>query len=962
MSNKKPKIKIYRSHNYSSSPLPDLKSSENRNSYKISLLNLNDSYQKLDSSKLSQSLNSVLPQIPQAKKASHLLDKHHSSTLSKRKLPKGNQSPSFSYYFSPKKDMSVPFKDVKVFFDEDNKKNIDIQRLEEILKKQDFIKQKRDHIYKFEPNIKPKLYQSILHISLLLKIFNEEFLTKCFDNNEESKVTGMEKIYEIERSFYKVYEDFVLEINDFQRSLSDSKQNQLVLEQKLEKLLNERSEIDKKSKKIVVKTTPSDKEMGFLLFENTKLEMEVQKLQEKLKIFENYDVGPIMKELEMVKFQSTENIKQLQYELNIFKGKDDGHQNLINYYKNSITKLEKEVKHWIATSGENQKIVDKLTEKYENLKNVANKYRELYLMEYEEISMLNAKKYEGSLVLHDMQDKIKLLSFKIDKLTVQKGDNVNENDYKNDLNMLSTFSDFFSENLYKKLTKDNPISLQLLSNISIKAPNITNTRSYESNSTHPSFLKRLNFLKAPFFKLIEHRFKTSSYAFKANKKPHFNELLSKIRGIFDSKYNEFLYFSDAKLYTSFPDFVYSWLGRYEIDFLLKKIKKADITAYNVNLDDIRIQFLLDLTNPKIEKLWECSTFCEFFEEKISLDELYFYLHCRNLLFKGPQLKYTSAFFELIHYVPFQRAEELIDLIMHKYDVTIKSTVKGKMSEKSKRKGAKSYIDSAFVLRVLLEYYRLERIDKYYLLEELFNSKLHKEDDKETVSYENFKKILQFNWPQVTDLECCELFRECWGVGQGTVNAEVFFVVANENKFFIKTLKVPSIMSFEENPKEINPYESIRNKFYELFNMVKDKIQGVEEIISGFGLEMLDEKFRKMVKIIQAEFQMPSEEFKEKFISNFSLDFEYLLNGILKIAYSGHILRNSLNEIKFLRNNNEFKTIREEILEIRKEDTLREIKENVYARKIQKKLKAKIAIAQKPGRKIEQVVKMTKKNV
>jgi len=32
---------------------------------------------------------------------------------------------------------------------------------------------------------------------------------------------------------------------------------------------------------------------------------------------------------------------------------------------------------------------------------------------------------------------------------------------------------------------------------------------------------------------------------------------------------------------------------------------------------------------------ECVTFKEFLEENFAHDELFFYLHCRNILFKGP---------------------------------------------------------------------------------------------------------------------------------------------------------------------------------------------------------------------------------------------------------------------------------------------------------------------------------------
>jgi len=949
--------KSQRGSNFSTSPLPQMKSSDKKNSIKISLLKLNDSFVKPpdSSAKLSKSLNSQLPQISKVKKPQAFLDKPQK--LNRKSILESNQSPSYSMYFSPSRDhnASATFKDAKSLFDEENKKKIDKARYDEIQKKREFLRTKREYIYKFEPNLKPKIYQGALHITLLLKSYNEDFILKSFENTDDAKFQALERICDIETCFYKIYEDFTGELVELKENLFDSEQYKLLLSQKLEKI---QSEYEEKLRKNTRKETPKDKEIGYLLFENSKLEMEIQKINERLKVFENYDAGPLMKELELLKLHSEEKIKSLQYELNILQGKDDGHQNLINFYKNNINKLEKDVKHWILTSGENQKIIDRLTEKQEIMKNSLNKFREVSMMQNEEISSLMAKKHDNSVIQHDLLEKIKQLNLKIDKITIQKGDNVNESDYKGDLAIISTLSDFFNENLFQKITKNNPISNHLLSGVSHKAPNIAPVRSYESSATHPTALRKYNFLKAPFFKLIEHRFKTMNYSLKVSKKPNFHELLAKIRGVFDSKYNEFLYFSEPKLLTTFPDFVYSWLGKYEVDYTFHQVKKMDPFNYNNNLDDTRIQFLVELTNPKIEKLWECSTFCEFLEEKFSLDELYFYLHCRNLLLKGPQLQYLSAFFDLIHFVSFERAEMMVDLIMHKYDISIKSTIKSKLSEKAKRKGPHTFIDSAFVLRVLLEYYRLERVDKFNLLDELFNSKMHKDDDKDTVSFENFKKILQFNWPQLTDLETAELFRETWGIGQGSVNAESFFAVANENKFFIKTIKMPSVMTFEEVLQSKNPYEKIRADFFDIYGIIKDKIEGIENIISSFGLEMIDEKFRKMIKIVQSEFQMPSEEMREKFISHFALEFNHLLNLILKIAKCGNILEDPLNELKLLGNKENFKEIALVVKEIGKEETLREIRENVIARKIQKKLKMKIKKPQ--GQSAAQVVKSVKK--
>lgn len=920
MSTNKSKLasfKANRASHLSSSPLPSL-----RPEIKLSLIKINSSTLSQDT---SARISQLLPPIPKFKPPLERLQK----SLKKSLL--SSQSPTYSPYFTPQKELA--FKNVKI--------QLDSKRLDEIQKKRDIVRSKRELINHFEPSLPPKLYQIVLHMSLLLKSLNEESITEK-ENYEESHILFLDKSVEIEAMFFKIYEEFLTEYKEGTLKVLGSKKTILELMQKVDKLQSENDGLEKKIMKGKLKATPGEKDVGFLMFENSKLEMEVEKLKERLKQFEIYDVGHIIKELEVVKMASEEKIRVVQYELNLLKGKDDNHQNLINFYKNSINKLEKEVKHWIQASGENQKIIDRLTEKNEQFQLSCSQYRELYLMENEELLMFRQKKQETSLFVHDLQEKIRVLNIKIDKLTIQKGDNVDETSYKNDLTIISTLAEIYTEHKFRRLTKDNPISNRLMSDATMKAPKLTNTRTYESAVTHPVFLRKFNFLKAPFFKLIEHRFKTTNYSVKNNKKPNFHELLSKIRGIFDSKFNEFLLFSDPKLFSNFPDFIYSWLGKYEINYTNHKINKIDIFSSNINIDDLRIQFLLDLTDPKVEKLWECSTFCDFFEEKLSLDELYFYLYCRNLLFQGPQLQSLSAFFDLIHYIPFERAEMVIDLIMQKYDITLKSTIKSKLSEKSKRKGRKIFIDSAFTLRILLEYYRLERVDKFYLLEELFSSKLHKEDEKETVNFENFKKIIQFNWPQITDLETAELFRESWGIGQGSVNSESFFAVANENKFFIKTLKLPSLMIFDENMDKFikNPYDTVRSVFFEQFSLIKQRIEILEGVISGLGLEILEERFRRMMKSIYSDFQMPTEEMREKYISHFMNEFLYLVHSVLKILNSGEIMQDPLKEVEFLSKKEQFKSLSEKIREIWKEDILREIRENTIAKKIQKMVKGK----------------------
>jgi len=61
-------------------------------------------------------------------------------------------------------------------------------------------------------------------------------------------------------------------------------------------------------------------------------------------------------------------------------------------------------------------------------------------------------------------------------------------------------------------------------------------------------------------------------------------------------------------------------------------------------------------------MWEYHTFLEFLNEKMALDDLVYFLHCRNLLYKGPQTNHPNAFNSRVHYVSVRQANGLVDVM------------------------------------------------------------------------------------------------------------------------------------------------------------------------------------------------------------------------------------------------------------------------------------------------------------
>jgi hypothetical protein len=195
---------------------------------------------------------------------------------------------------------------------------------------------------------------------------------------------------------------------------------------------------------------------------------------------------------------------------------------------------------------------------------------------------------------------------------------------------------------------------------------------------------------------------------------------------------------------------------------------------------------------------------EFLFEQNSPDDLYFYLTCRNMVFRGPCLGNKSATFEVVQYIALEHAEFVVDTVMSKYDSNNLLQVKRVLREKAKRKILTSNrltIDAYFVLRILLEFYRVERKNRLKMLRETFGAcQSLQSNGKFGVSFKNFKKIFEINFPKASDLEVpnphrskmCTLYRDSHMLGGGGVTAETFFAAATESDFFLQWLQLKTL--------------------------------------------------------------------------------------------------------------------------------------------------------------------------
>ena len=114
------------------------------------------------------------------------------------------------------------------------------------------------------------------------------------------------------------------------------------------------------------------------------------------------------------------------------------------------------------------------------------------------------------------------------------------------------------------------------------------------------------------------------------------------------------------------------------------------------------------------------------------------------------------------------------------------------------KNGHKLIDSGFVLRIFLEYYRSERHQRFRLISELFMefSESYHNNTLLIRKFDKFRHILTLVCPESTELEKSELYRECFSLGKGDITPEIFFTACSESGFFIKTTSLNDFMSSE----------------------------------------------------------------------------------------------------------------------------------------------------------------------
>ena len=250
-------------------------------------------------------------------------------------------------------------------------------------------------------------------------------------------------------------------------------------------------------------------------------------------------------------------------------------------------------------------VVDYQNEKQELLENVEildkkkSRFREISLMSYEEICGLKNK--EQLYIETITQIKSKMMEDKLRNREYMMTENIrlfrqieenqlaalNENLKNEELFMINKFKEDFekgSVNSEEGFFEMNSLSKILKLRKDYKKEFESTFKNLEldknKHKKKSTNLSHLTLAKPTLFELVQFRvseLKPHETQEIISKNFHLLGLIRTIRVIFDSKWNEFCFYTSRKNYTSFSEFVYSWLGCFEYDIKQEKIVENSLS-------------------------------------------------------------------------------------------------------------------------------------------------------------------------------------------------------------------------------------------------------------------------------------------------------------------------------------------------------------------------------------------------
>lgn len=376
--------------------------------------------------------------------------------------------------------------------------------------------------------------------------------------------------------------------------------------------------------------------------------------------------------------------------------------------------------------------------------------------------------------------------------------------------------------------------------------------------------------------------------------PSADWLFTTVRGILDSKYYEHtLCMQGNSLPGSFPEFVYDWLGSFYVDPATRTVKQLEWWSKN-SADDLRLQLLTGISQTRAKNIWELNTFREFLLEELDLDELSFFLHCRFLLYSGPQLSHSAGRFMPMHYISFPKAKEIISIVMD--GLTQEGTIQLFDLIKKKCKGNKG-VESAFILRTLLEYYHREKKIRFLAIQDLFVKTASGD-----FTFANFKEICGALDNTLSPYLVAKCYREAFMEGNGIITPETFYVVANNMLFYFmlrlkSPWKIPNMNEFGDIDASASPYCAYMAKVNSLYVLHKKDIEVVTKFVETLGIPDFQRQINRLEGILQRKYQV-FDDFRHWNLADIFKQYWLLVSRLKSMFYESNSL-NSLTTHKVL---------------------------------------------------------------
>lgn len=271
-----------------------------------------------------------------------------------------------------------------------------------------------------------------------------------------------------------------------------------------------------------------------------------------------------------------------------------------------------------------------------------------------------------------------------------------------------------------------------------------------------------------------------------------------------------------------------------------------------------------------EKHWECDVFRDFLDGKHSIDEIYFYLNCREILLDGPGIEYPGGQFGMVMTVQWNSIMPKLKLILQKFEKTEVQVIFEKLLKASQIKGNNRTLDHAFVLRVLLEMYIMDKRIKYKLLKAsvLLKEKLNNKENDSTKSkvssgrFKNFEEIREFlyaNFPSLCETDIIEIYSKCVMISKIILNLEnndqniefdTLYTVLQEYGYLIDLIRIDSMANLPNDENEADKkLGTVLTKMNEREQNQSDRFN---EFVDRLGLESLGTELKETQKIFDCK--------------------------------------------------------------------------------------------------------------